>query len=360
MDRQIDMLRRRHEVIAAGLGRPRRDDVAFVDLSGPPRRAAGRALGLARLLARRYRDVYWRHPENVRALARLAGVRCDAVVANELQALPLALALPGAPPVVFDAHEYSPREQEDKRWWRLVMAPYMRWLCAEHLPRAARMMTVGPTIAETYEAEFGVSCAVVTNAPPRADLRPTPVHQPIRLLHHGVAQAARRLEEMIRVVELLDARFTLDLVLTEGDRGYRDQLIRRAAHEPRVRFPPPRPMAELVGAANAYDVGLYLLPPGSYNQRHALPNKLFEFVQARLAVVIGPSPEMARVVREHGVGVVAGAFTPEAVAEALRGLDPGRIAALKDRAHAAADVLCAENNADRVLALVDEALASRP
>lgn len=357
VDRQIGMLRERHEVVAAGLGRPRRDDVGFVDLASPPRSAAGRALGLARLLAHRYRDVYWRHPHNRRVLVQLSEVACDAVVANDLSALPLALALPGGPPVVFDAHEYAPREQEERRWWRLVMAPYVRWLCAEHIPRVAAMMSVAPTIAATYEAETGVPCAVVTNAPPRADLRPTPVHAPIRMLHHGIAQPARRLESMIRVVELLDERFTLDLVLADGDPAYRRRLIELAAHEPRVSFSPPRPMDELVAAANGYDVGLYLLAPQSFNQRHALPNKIFEFIQARLAVAVGPSPEMARVVAEHGVGVVAEDFTPEAMARALAGLDHAQIAALKARSHAAADVLCAENNTALVLELVERALA---
>ena len=177
------------------------------------------------------------------------------------------------------------------------------------------------------------------------------------MLHHGVAQPARRLEQMIRVVELLDERFTLDLVLAGGDPGYRRRLVELASGEPRVRFPPTRPMHELVAAANGYDIGLYLLSPVSFNQRHALPNKIFEFIQARLAVAVGPSPEMARVVREHGVGVVADEFTPEAMAAALRGLEGAQVAAFKARSHAAADVLCAENNGPLVLELVERALA---
>jgi len=357
VDRQIAMLRQRHDVLAAGLGPPRRDGIDFVALEDPPRTRVGRLPGLARLLARRYRDVYWCHPVNRRALELLAGLECDAVVANDLPALPLALALPGAPPVVFDAHEYAPREQEELRWWRLLMGPYVRWLCSEHIPRVAAMMTVAPSIAEAYEADTGVPCAVVTNAPPRADLRPTAAHEPVRILHHGIAQPARRLEQMIRVIELLDERFTLDLVLADGDPAYRRQLMQRAADQPRVSFPPPRPMDALVRAANDYDIGLYLLAPANFNQRHALPNKIFEFIQARLAVAVGPSPEMAAVVREHGVGVVAEDFTAEAMARALRGLDRPRIDELKARSHAAAQLLCAESNTPRVLELVEQALA---
>ena len=50
--------------------------------------------------------------------------------------------------------------------------------------------------------------------------------------------------------------------------------------------------------ANQYDVGVFLLPASFPNQVHVLPNKLFDYIQARLAVAIGPSHEMAEVVRD--------------------------------------------------------------
>ena len=64
-------------------------------------------------------------------------------------------------------------------------------------------------------------------------------------------------------------------------------------------------MHELPRMANDYDVGLYLLPPTNFNQRYALPNKFFEFIQGRLAIAIGPSPEMAKLVeRSNADGVI--------------------------------------------------------
>jgi glycosyltransferase involved in cell wall biosynthesis len=358
VDRQIGMLRERHEVVAAGLARPRRRDVEFVDLTTAPRSPAGRALGLARLVGRRYDAVYWRHPTNRASAQRLAEVACDVVLANDLPALPLAAELPSRPPVVFDAHEYAPAEQAEDPAWRLVIRPYVTALLRRYVPRVAAMMTVGPAIAEAYEREFGVQAAVVTNAPPRSGLEPSPVDRPIRVLHHGVAQRARRLEVMLDVADRLDERYAMDLVLAEGTPGYRDELVARAASLPRVRVLPPRPMPELVTAANDYDVGLYLLPPRSLNQRWALPNKFFEFVQARLALAIGPSPEMARLVERYGCGVVARDFEPQSLADALNALGDDDITALKARTAEAARDLSLEANRDVVLELVDRALRS--
>jgi hypothetical protein len=274
----------------------------------------------------------------------------DVVLANDIAMLPVALRL--GPPVVIDAHEYSPEEFGERRWWRHLLAPYIRWQCSRYLPLAAGMTTVSEGIAEAYDREFGVRPVVVTNAPPYADLEPTPVQEPVRILHHGGAQHGRGLEEMVDLAALLDERFTLDFVLVEEDRGFRDELMARARHNPRVRFPAPVPMRNVVGMASAYDIGLFLLPPNNLSHVYALPNKLFEFIQGRLAVAIGPSPEMASLVHHYGCGVVAPTFEPESLAAELNALDADMIFALKRASQVAATELCAEKNAEVLLSLV--------
>lgn len=354
VDRQIAALRERYDVIAAGLGPPRYEDVAFIDISGPSRTAIGWSLALARLVARRYDSVYWSHPTNVQAFELLRATRPALVVANELASLPIALRL--GCPVLFDAHEYSPAEFSEKLLWRLAVSPYIRWQCRKYIPHVAAMTTVAQSIADVYERDTGMPAEVVLNAPPRAQLAPTPVHHPIRIIHHGAARRGRGLEAMIGIADLLDERFTMDFVLVEGSPGYRDELIRRARG--RVRFPDPWPMHELPVRANEYDIGLYSLPPMNFNNRSALPNKFFEFIQGRLAIAIGPSPEMARVVRQYKCGIVADDFSSSALAKAINGLHAEVIADFKRASHVAADELCAEANGKLVLRAAEDALGS--
>jgi glycosyltransferase involved in cell wall biosynthesis len=313
-----------------------------------------RALAVNRALAHRYDDVYWKQSRKVVVLDRLRHVQADVVLANDLDTLPIALSL--GLPVAFDAHEYAPRQLAGKLWWQLLVAPYTTWQCRTYIPQVASMTTVAPGIADEYERLTGVRATVVTNAPPYADLEPTPVHVPIRILHHGGAHRGRGFEEMIRIADLVDERFTIDFVLVEGTPGYRDELMHRARDKPNISFPPPRPMRELPRMANDYDIGLYLLPPTNFNRRHALPNKFFEFIQGRLAVVVGPSPEMARLLRRYGCGIVADDFKPETLAAALNALDDEAIAALKRASDTAARELTAERNAELVVAAVDESL----
>ena len=363
VDRQISALLSRHDVTAAGLAPPAHDGVRFVDLNTPPLGLVHGGLGVARLLAHRFDAAYWRHPKNQEVFRRLGALSADVVLVNDLPLLPVALRL--GPPVVLDAHEFAPDELSDRLWWRVLIAPYVDAQCRRYLPQVAGMTTVGQAIAEAYAHAYGVRPVVVTNAPAHAELAPTPVHAPIRIVHHGIAQRGRGLEEMLRLAELLDDRFTIDFVLSGGSTRFREELVARARGNLRVGFPSPVRMRELVRMANGYDIGLFLLPPNNLNRRYALPNKFFEFVQARLAVAIGPSPEMAELVRRHRCGVVAADFAPETLAEELNALAPAEIAAFKLASHGAAAELTAERNADIILRVIDDALgrgsdSSRP
>ncbi len=362
LERQIGFLADRHEVVAAGLGPPQ-DDVEFIDVSVPPAAGAARHLqrfGLAaRLLARRYESAYWSVPLHRHAEERLRGVPFDVVLANDVEALSLARRLAGERPVVFDAHEWAIGQYEHIRWWRLLARPQVDALLRAHLPGVAGMTTIAPGIAELYERRYGVRPRVVTNAAPRADLLPSPAGDPIRLLHHGGAHPVRRLELMIEAVERLGGRMTLDLALLPNDPGYLRRLRELAASARHVRVIDPIPLPELVTRANGYDAGLIFFPPLTENLAHTLPNKLFELLQARVAVVTGPSPEIEAIVREFDCGVVAPAFTVDALASTLEGLTPARIDELKQGAGRAAEVHNAETNAGVVLAVVDEALRGR-
>jgi hypothetical protein len=279
------------------------------------------------------------------------------IVANDLLTLPLALRLARGAKVVFDAHEYSPREYEDSLFWRFFFQGYYHHLCKKYLAEADAMFTVCQSIADEYRAQYRVTANVVTNAPPYEDLQPTPSEAGvIRMVHHGGAAPSRNLELMIKTVDLLDDRFRLDMFLVASVPGYLARLKSLVANHARVRILPPVPMQELPARLNLYDVGLYLLPPNSFNNYHALPNKFFEFVQARLAVAIGPSVEMARLVRRYDCGIVSDDFTPQALARRLNALDSDRIDYYKRQSHAAARELSFGKCAETLLAVVQDLL----
>jgi hypothetical protein len=300
---------------------------------------------------------YWDRPEVRSALAALGGRKFDLVIANDIGALPLAERLSQERPVLMDAHEYSPLEFEDKWLWRLLFGRLHHDLCRKYLPKAAAMVTVCQGIADKYAQHYGVTPEVIQNAPVHQELRPSrPEPGRIRLVHHGAAIRSRHLEKMIDVMKHLDDRFTLDFLLVGNDEAYFDELRTRAASDPRIRFLEPVPMPEICRALNRYDVGIFLLPPVNFNYRHALPNKFFEFIQARLAVAIGPSPEMARLVEAYGFGLVADSFNPKDLAALLGKISESDLIRYKLAADVAARSLNYEKSGGRLLALVEHLL----
>ena len=106
------------------------------------------------------------------------------------------------------------------------------------------------------------------------------------------------------------------------------------------------------------DVGVFVLPPLTCNYLNRLPNKFFDFVQARLGIVVGPSPEMAALVREHGLGVVTADFTAQSLARALDELTAETVEGHKAASHTVARGLSAEEQIKGWAAAVD-ALADR-
>jgi len=362
--RQIDFLASEYDVVVAAFGsRPPLDDgLQFIALTRqPPGRLRRRAESAARVglrLAGSYRSAYWLDARARRWRAELAGaLPVAAIVVNDIIGLPLAQAVGGDVPIVFDAHEHWTSESASwSRRHRLSMRRAHEWILDTYVPRTAGMMTVSPGIARDFEERTNVSPRLVTNAPFFQALRPSAVTEPIRLVHIGVADERRRLEDTIEAVRLLGGRFTLDLVLAR-DNDYRLRLERLAASEPGIRVLPAVPVDELLSFANTYDVGVFLLPARFPNQVHVLPNKLFDYIQARLAVAIGPSQEMAAVVREWNCGVISESFTAEAFAASLAELDHDEVSRLKANSDRAAHVLTAENNRDVVLEVVREAVS---
>lgn len=289
----------------------------------------------------------------------------DLIVANDVDTLPLAFSLKGKGKVIFDAHEYAPRHFEDKLIWRLFFQPFNLHLCKTYIPQIDAMLTVGQGLADEYEKNFKVKPTIITNAARYHEIAPSPVlHNKIRLIHHGIANASRRLDLMIDMMKLLDDRFTLDLMLMTSNyasgqtKAYIDTLKATAAQDPRIKILPSVASKDVVNTINQYDMGIFLLPPINFNYANTLPNKLFDFIQARLAIAVGPTPEMAGIVNQYQLGVVSTAFTAESLANELRNLTTAQIQLFKQNAEAASKILNAEENERKFKVVIDQLIST--
>ena len=333
-----------------GFTDPGIEDVRFIDVGRRPPTILPTSYKSIMLKAGCFETVY-RSEEAVRkAVEALVDHDFGLIVANDIDALPVVLTHREGAKILFDTHEYAPREHEHWFLWRFFMQKYKEHLCRTRIPQADAMTTVGPEIADEYARSFGARPSVVMNAPYyRAALRVPHDGDTIRMVHHGGAFPPRRLEIMIDAMAHLDERFRLDFMLVPNDPSYIETLKKHASSDSRIVFVPPVKPMEIVERLSAYDVGLCLIPPDNFNARHALPNKFFDFIQARLCVAIGPSPEMTRLVEQHSCGVVAKDFTVQALAETLDTLDRQKVETCRQAADIAAAELCYERSAEVLL-----------
>lgn len=261
-------------------------------------------------------------------------------------------------PLVYDAHELVRHDGTQTRPARL--AGHLLEGC--YARRAAAILTVSDSIAEVFSRRFPRRrVRVLRNVPeaagsvsPSADV-PAAIaglpNGPI-YLYQGVLTPHRPLVDLIDAV----ARLRMGNVVFIGpayeqtDDALRAYAASRHVAD-RVLVLPPVDRAELPTITATADVGVILLDGRSRNQRFALPNKLFEYIQARVPVCAPALPEIDRVMREHAVGDT---YLPGDAADLARALLATPAATTPARLEAAAAAFVWENEKKVLLTVYRE------
>jgi hypothetical protein len=360
-----------HEITVVGYGAFSDPRCRFVRLEKPKARPTlGQRLLAAwhvlRLLFSRdaAEAAYWSKERFQIAERTLDSLDCDLAIANDIDSLPVMLRAFGKKArYLLDAHEFKVGQVSGNLALALKLMPrFWDSICQRYVPLADGFITVCQGIADLYSSLYGAKePLVITNAPSFQPLTPsTMVPGKIRLVHHGLAFPGRELEKMISIVNKAEERFSLSFYLVAPDarcREYIEELKTLAGS--RIEFFDPVPTREIAKTINRYDAGFYLLPPINLNHRLALPNKIFEFIQARLATIIGPSPEMARIVKRYDCGVVAPSFSEDDMLSTLRALTEQDVQRYKGATETAAARENAEENGPAFLKLVERLLATK-
>lgn len=317
-------------------------------------------LGRAFLIrAHLYTAAYWSTPAIRSARSQLRGRTFDAVLTNDLDTAGLALAVAPAECIHLDLHEYWPGLHDNNDAWVRIRQPYIRWQLTQFATQIASTTVVSDTIAQRYLTEFGIDSRVVANASAYQPLQPQPTGEPLKLVHSGGSQPSRRIENMMQAVGH-SATATLDLYLVGGGTEYYKGLVDLADKlGPRVKILPPVSPQALPETLNQYDVGVHVLPPTNSNNALALPNKFFDYVQARLALVIGPTASMHDLLQTHELGEVTESFEVEALTRVIDGLTTEKVDRYKQHSHQSAEELSAGPQNAVWLQMLEEIMQQR-
>jgi glycosyltransferase involved in cell wall biosynthesis len=204
--------------------------------------------------------------------------------------------------LVYDAHELywtlsGLSELERKRWRRVE---------ARRIHAANAVMTVSESLADELVGAHHIRRPVVVmNCPERPAAAPDPRLSPVDalrtndrlvVLYMGGFGAGRGLEQLAEAAR--NARGWRLVMMGWGP------LEGRLRAYPNVEMLPPVAPSEVVAAAAGADVGVIPYLPVSRNNELSLPNKLFEFIQARIPVASSDLVELRRFVERTRAGVL--------------------------------------------------------
>lgn len=290
---------------------------------------------------------------NTRLFFFLLFHKADMLVSNDLDTLPasyMAARIKNLP-LVYDSHEYFTEVPE------LVGRAFTRnvWIGIEKriLPRVKFSYTVCQSVADAYNQKYGIRMEVIRNLPVcdekearRPDLLDCDPRQII--IYQGALNVGRGLESMISAMQYLDA-FQLQ-IFGDGDIAGKLAELRKELHlEDRVEFMGRLPFRELKAYTRQASLGISIEDDLGLNYRYTLPNKLFDYIQARIPVLVSGLPEMRKVVEHYDIGQILRDPDPEMLAKQVQEMmDSDELRMIwKKNLYKAASELCWEKEEEK-------------
>lgn len=281
------------------------------------------------------------------------------IIANDLDTLPaawLASRIRGVK-LIYDSHELF--TQVPELVGRRRVQAIWKSIESRIVPRLEYAVTVSRSIARIYYGLYRTPFRVVRNVPKRkqpctdgkleSDFPGKRV-----IIYQGALNMGRGLELMIETMQYLEDVVFLVVGTGDIDRELRN-LARSRGMGGRVVFTGRLSPGEVFPLTCAAHLGVSLEEDLGLNYRYALPNKLFDYIQARIPVLCSDLPEMARVVSTYGVGIATPERDPEKLAAVIRYiLEETEQGAFREALENAAAELCWEKEKKVYLDLLVE------
>lgn len=245
---------------------------------------------------------------NTRLFFKLLFLKKDLLLANDLDTL-----LPNylisklfSKKLIYDTHEYFTEVPEliGRKWTRSF------WLVIEKMifPKLKNVITVNDKLAEIYSQKYHVPLTVIKNVPFDKrfnDPRPIKFGKPNQkvIVYQGSLNMGRGLELIIDTMPHLKNC----ILVIIGDGYMLKELKSRAATlalQKNVLFLGKILPKDLHDFTKNADLGISLEEDLGLNYRFALPNKLFDYIQAEIPVIASDLPLFHEILAEFKVGEI--------------------------------------------------------
>lgn len=255
---------------------------------------------------------------NFRLFIFLLFSKFDVLLANDLDSLTANFVASKIrnKPLVYDSHEYFTEMPE------LINRPKVqriwKWLESRMLPKIKLAYTVCNSIAKIYSKEYRNEFKVVRNVPVKSKMQLIGNLKDTKkvVLYQGAVNIGRGLEQAILAMKFIDGAKLI--IAGDGDIKNRlENLVKKEHLQNKVEFKGRLAIDELNKLTPKANLGLSIEEDLGLNYRFALPNKLFDYIQARVPVLVTDLPEMTAIVNQYKVGDVTASLDPNILAEKI-------------------------------------------
>ncbi len=251
---------------------------------------------------------------NCRLFFKLLFLKKDILLANDLDTL-----LPNYViskffkiPLVFDSHELfselpSVQHRFSKKVWKFIEKLL--------LPKIKHTITVSDSIANWYKKNYGIRASVIKNYP---TLKNVPFTQQFEdyIIYQGALNKGRGLKVLLQAMK----NISLVKLIIAGDGPIKRELevfISKNNLSKKVTLLGNIPPTELIKITKRACLGVSLEEDLGLSYRYSLPNKLFDYIQAKIPVVVTNLPEIKSVVETYEVGEIITKHNPKNISQAI-------------------------------------------
>lgn len=267
----------------------------------------------------------------------------DTLLPNVLVAKKLNL------PLVYDSHEIfteqpSVQGRMVQKIWRILEKKLIK--------KVDYMMTESFSYADWFREKYSINPLVIRNIPFKIDEDiQLPNNQPKIILYQGALNQARGIPQTIKAMHLVEN--AVFQIIGDGPQRKDYEDVARQEHllNTKVQFLGKMKPSELRKYTKIADVGISVEENGGVSYLYSLPNKIADYIQSRVPIVMINFPEMKRVYNDFKVGEMIDNHKPETIANAINLILKNGRNHYRNELGKAAQVLCWEQEEPKIIQL---------
>ncbi len=264
---------------------------------------------------------------NIRLFLRLLFLKKGVLLSNDLDTLlpNFLISKIFSKKLVYDSHELYTEVPE------LIFRPRIQkvWLIIENFifPKLKNVYTVNKSIASFYMKKYKIDVKVIRNIATTLKNKNVDMNlsnkvkgnRKMLILQGSGINMDRGAEEAIRMMKYIDKSI---LYIIGGGDIYDELkcLVSDLNLKNKVIILNKMPYEQLMEYTKIADLGLSLDKGTNLNYEFSLPNKLFDYIQAEIPVLVSNRKEVAKIVTENNLGMVINNHDPKLLADFVKSI----------------------------------------